>query len=86
MLILMDDGRHHPPTKRNIEDAFKRICEYSQDGDVVFIHYSGTSYHCACRFVGFPFPMTKEPNQKSHLALLFFSFVDQIIVKDMGAE
>lgn len=41
MLILMDDGRHHPPTKRNIEDAFRRITEYSQAGDVVFIHYSG---------------------------------------------
>lgn len=41
MLILMDDGQHNPPTKRNIEDAFKRIVEYSQPGDVVFIHYSG---------------------------------------------
>jgi len=41
MLILMDDGRHHPPTKRNIEDAFRRITEYSQAGDVVFVHYSG---------------------------------------------
>ena len=41
MLILMDDGRHHSPTKRNIEDAFKRITEYSQAGDTVFVHYSG---------------------------------------------
>lgn len=41
MLILMDDNRHHPPTRRNIEDAFHRICQYSQSGDVVFIHYSG---------------------------------------------
>jgi Caspase domain len=41
MLILMDDGRHHSPTKKNIEDAFKRITEYSQAGDVVFVHYSG---------------------------------------------
>jgi hypothetical protein len=41
MLILMDDGRHHAPTKRNIEDAFHRICQYSQPGDVVFVHYSG---------------------------------------------
>ena len=37
----MDDNRHHPPTKRNIEDAFTRICQYSQAGDVVFLHYSG---------------------------------------------
>lgn len=44
MLILMDDGRNHPPTKKNIEDAFKRIAEYSSDGDVVFIHYSGMLY------------------------------------------
>lgn len=41
MLILMDDGQHNPPTRRNMEDAFKRIVEYSQPGDVVFIHYSG---------------------------------------------
>jgi len=41
MLILMDDGRHHAPTKKNIEDAFRRITEYSQAGDVVFVHYSG---------------------------------------------
>ena len=41
MLILMDDNRHHPPTRRNIEDAFARMCQYSQAGDVVFVHYSG---------------------------------------------
>jgi len=41
MLILMDDGRHHAPTKRNITDAFRRITEYSQAGDIVFVHYSG---------------------------------------------
>jgi metacaspase-1 len=41
MLILMDDGRAHPPTRRNIEDAFSRICQYSNDGDIVWVHYSG---------------------------------------------
>ena len=41
MLGLMDDGRHHPPTRKNIEDAFRRITEYSNAGDVVFVHYSG---------------------------------------------
>lgn len=41
MLILMDDGKHHPPTRRNIEDAFSRITQYSNAGDVVFVHYSG---------------------------------------------
>jgi hypothetical protein len=41
MLILMDDGQHHPPTKKNIQDSFKRITEYSRANDVVFIHYSG---------------------------------------------
>lgn len=41
MLILMDDGRAHAPTRRNLEDAFARIAQYSNDGDVVFIHYSG---------------------------------------------
>ena len=41
MLILMDDGRHHQPTRRNIMDAFQRITQYSKAGDCVFVHYSG---------------------------------------------
>jgi len=41
MLILMDDGHHHSPTRKNIMDAFDRIVQYSNAGDVVFIHYSG---------------------------------------------
>ncbi|VEU40212.1 unnamed protein product [Pseudo-nitzschia multistriata] len=41
MLILMDDGRHNQPTRDNILGAFDRIVQYSQAGDVVFIHYSG---------------------------------------------
>ena len=35
MLILMDDGHHHAPTRQNIEQAFVRITQYSQAGDVV---------------------------------------------------
>lgn len=41
MLILMDDGRHHQPTRKNIMDAFARITQYSKAGDTVFVHYSG---------------------------------------------
>ena len=41
MLILMDDGAHHAPTRRNIEDAFVRIAQASQRGDVVWVSYSG---------------------------------------------
>lgn len=41
MLILMDDGKHHPPTRKNIIDAFTRITQYSKAGDTVFVHYSG---------------------------------------------
>ena len=37
----MDDGAHHLPTKKNIMTAFRLITEYSQAGDVVFVHYSG---------------------------------------------
>uniref|UniRef100_A0A7S1VWZ7 Peptidase C14 caspase domain-containing protein n=1 Tax=Grammatophora oceanica TaxID=210454 RepID=A0A7S1VWZ7_9STRA len=40
-LVLMDDNRHHNPTKQNIMNAFKRITEYANAGDVVFVHYSG---------------------------------------------
>mmetsp|Transcript_18635 Transcript_18635/g.26294 ORF Transcript_18635/g.26294 Transcript_18635/m.26294 type:complete len:312 (+) Transcript_18635:198-1133(+) len=41
MLIMMDDGRSHAPTRDNILKALKRVTEYSQPGDVVFFHYSG---------------------------------------------
>jgi len=41
MLILMDDGVHNNPTRKNIMDAFERITQYSEAGDVVFVHYSG---------------------------------------------
>ncbi|CAJ1942010.1 unnamed protein product [Cylindrotheca closterium] len=41
MLILMDDGQHNEPTRKNIMDAFTRITQYSEAGDVVFVHYSG---------------------------------------------
>jgi metacaspase-1 len=47
MLILMDDNRNHAPTKQNIENAFQRIAQYSQAGDVVFLHYSGRLV-CSC--------------------------------------
>lgn len=41
MLILMDDARHFPPTRRNIEDAMMRLTRYSQPGDVAFVSFSG---------------------------------------------
>jgi metacaspase-1 len=41
MLILMDNGVNHSPTRANIQDSFARICSYSNAGDIVFIHYSG---------------------------------------------
>lgn len=41
MLILMDDARHFPPTKRNIEDAMIRLTRYSQPNDVAFVSFSG---------------------------------------------
>jgi metacaspase-1 len=40
-VILMDDGKHTEPTKKNILNAFQRVAEQSKSGDVVFIHYSG---------------------------------------------
>lgn len=41
MLVLMDDGAHPEPTRRNIEAGFDRIVRYSQPGDVVFVSFSG---------------------------------------------
>ena len=41
MLVLMDDGTHPPPTRKNIEAGFERLVRYSQPGDVVFLSFSG---------------------------------------------
>lgn len=41
MNILLDDGVHTDPTKDNIMTAFREIVQQSEDGDVVYIHYSG---------------------------------------------
>ena len=39
--ILMDDGQQTPPTRSNILAAYRQLVEDSQEGDVVFCHYSG---------------------------------------------
>ncbi len=44
MLILMDDGKHHQPTKQLIEDGLTRLAEISQPGDCIFFQFSGMLY------------------------------------------
>ena len=39
--LLMDDGIHMAPTKDNILNAYRQIIADSDDGDVIFLHYSG---------------------------------------------
>ncbi|OEU14857.1 hypothetical protein FRACYDRAFT_188321 [Fragilariopsis cylindrus CCMP1102] len=39
--LLMDDGIHVNPTKSNIIDAFKKLVELSEPGDVVYVHFAG---------------------------------------------
>ena len=39
--LLMDDGIHINPTKSNIIDAFKKLVELSEPGDVVYVHFAG---------------------------------------------
>lgn len=41
MLILMDDGKHHQPTKQLIQDALSRLAEISEPGDCIFFQFSG---------------------------------------------
>lgn len=39
--VLMDDGEHTDPTRANILDAYRNVVSQSQEGDVVFCHFSG---------------------------------------------
>ncbi len=41
MTVLLDDGKHRPPSFMNIVEAFKSLSEQSQPGDAVFIQFSG---------------------------------------------
>ncbi|VEU39252.1 unnamed protein product [Pseudo-nitzschia multistriata] len=41
VLLLIDDGRHHHPTRENIIRALRRLVEHSKPGDSVYFHYSG---------------------------------------------
>ena len=41
MTILLDDGEHADPTRENILNAYAQIVADSQEGDVVYLHYSG---------------------------------------------
>ena len=42
--ILMDDGEHIEPTRENIIAAYEQVVADSEDGDAIFLHYSGKSY------------------------------------------
>lgn len=39
--VLLDDGKHENPTRRNIIDAYKDLVSQSQPGDCCYCHYSG---------------------------------------------
>ena len=39
--MLLDDGNHTEPTYENIINAYKTIVSQSEDGDCIFLHYSG---------------------------------------------
>ena len=41
MTVLLDDGRHQPPTHKNIVEAFKALSEQAQPGDAVFVQFVG---------------------------------------------
>ena len=41
VLLLIDDGRNHKPTRENIIRALRRLVEHSKAGDSVYFHYSG---------------------------------------------
>jgi len=41
IVILMDDGIHESPTKENMVAAYKQIVADSEEGDAIFLHYSG---------------------------------------------
>jgi metacaspase-1 len=55
MLILMDDGKHHEPTKKMIEDGLTRLAEISEPGDCIFFQFSGHGGQLADKDGKFPY-------------------------------
>lgn len=45
-MCLMDDGYHTSPTYKNIMLAFQQLVDQTDEGDAVFVHYSGTCNLC----------------------------------------
>jgi len=41
IVVLMDDGIHSSPTASNMIQAYQQIVADSEDGDAIFLHYSG---------------------------------------------
>lgn len=41
IVILMDDGENTEPTHDNIINAYKNVVAESEEGDAIFLHYSG---------------------------------------------
>lgn len=41
IVILMDDGENTEPTMENIIDAYKTVVSQAEEGDAIFLHYSG---------------------------------------------
>lgn len=39
--VLMDDGEHEEPNAKNIINAYKKVVAEAEDGDAIFLHYSG---------------------------------------------
>jgi hypothetical protein len=42
ILVLIDDGQHHYPTREKIIRALRQLAAQSVAGDSVYFHYSGT--------------------------------------------
>ena len=46
IVILMDDGENIEPNYENIINAYKTVVSQSEDGDAIFLHYSGEFILC----------------------------------------
>ena len=41
IVVLMDDGEHTEPTAANIINAYRTVVAEAEEGDAIFLHYSG---------------------------------------------
>ena len=79
IVILMDDGIHTSPTKENMIAAYEQIVADSEEGDAIFLHYSGKSRNVMQELYFIQeLVHCHSARQECHTRIMLFNFVSWV--------